>query len=349
MWQHGEHLVDRVAPDFFRIPSSSMGETKTAWIGFNFSVLNIMSKLPGFLQAAEEVSKRRSIGKWWRCNPVELVNANPAAWALPIAEEPSRLGWLEFPPGVEELLLSRPRDYEDMARYSAASYAIRFAQYNMTVVLRGLRRIVLREDQISTNDAPSHAQGLIWFCRQFPLLRIERSVNLWTAVISLRKLPNKPLKIRMITGGFGAWILEALELREKGMPEGSFRLTFDGGPIPAKASQVFEVVKGHVARQAALDLCYDRNILPRPSWLERRCRKAYQFEGFPQAITSLQKGEYSSFIECNFDLGEMYNPETLIEERVGWTAEQWEKEREDREEEIFDIEALQPITFPEGA
>jgi hypothetical protein len=101
-------------------------------------------------------------------------------------------------------------------------------------------------------------------------------------------------------------------------------------------------VKGDVARQAALDLCYERNILPRPSWVERRRRYGYQWEGLPEAITGLQNGEYASFIDCNFDLGAAYDPERLIQERVGWTAKEWESEWTARRDDPFDTEAPLP-------
>jgi hypothetical protein len=195
---------------------------------------------------------------------------------------------------------------------------------------------------MSIANSPSHAQGLIQFCRQNPRLQIERIVNLWKAGISPDSRPDKPLRTSIISKAFGRWIFETLELRQGGMPAGSFKLVLDGNPILEKASYIFEAVKGDVARQAALDLCYERNILSRLSWFQRRRRCGYQWEGLPQAITNLQNGDYASFIECNFDLGAVYDPEILIKERRGWTAEEWADEWADRQDDKFDTELPLP-------
>ncbi|KAK7178664.1 hypothetical protein PSPO01_15272 [Paraphaeosphaeria sporulosa] len=189
---------------------------------------------------------------------------------------------------------------------------------------------------MSVAISPSHAQGLVHFCRRHPKLRVKRIVNLWRAGISPDDRPERPLRTSIITKAFGRWIFETLELQERGMPEGSFTLILDGNLIPEKASQIFRAVKSDAARQAALDLCYERNILPRPSWVERRHRFGYQWEGLPQAIKNLQNGEYASFIECNFDLGAAFEPERLTRERIGWTAEDWEDEWADRQSDSFD-------------
>jgi hypothetical protein len=274
-------------------------------------------------------------GDAWRCDPIEVVKAHSPSWSIPGSEEASRL-WSLVSPVPQSRRTQFYDDFGTRFRYSAASLSIRFLQSNPTITLFRMRKIVLLEDYMSLTNSPSHAQGLVRFCR------LNRIVNLWRAGISPDDKPGDPLRTSIISKAFGRWILEALELRKRGMPVGSFRLLLDGDPILEKASQIFEAVKGDVARQVALDLCYERNILPRPSWFERRRRFGYQWEGLPQAITDLQNGEYASFIECNFDLGAAYDPERLIEERVGWTAEEWEDEWAERGDDKFDTEAPLP-------
>ncbi|KAF2437281.1 hypothetical protein P171DRAFT_425548 [Karstenula rhodostoma CBS 690.94] len=341
-WQSGQQLF---IPNFRGTIHEShipWGETRSAWVDFNHLVLSIISKLPGFIQEADQV-----VDQWtknresWRCNPTELVNAHPASWVIPGSEELSRMMSLATAKSLsssDDLL----RDFGTRFRYSAASLAIRFLQSHATVALSRIRKVILSEDQMSLTNSPSHVQGLVWFCRQNPKLQIERIVNLWTAGISPNHRPEYPLRTSIITKSFGRWIFEALELRKHGMPDGSFRLILDGNPIPEKASQVFGAVKGDAVRQAALDLCYERNVLPRPSWIERRRRWGYQWEELPQAIMDLQTGGYDSFIDCNFDLGAPFDPESLVKERLNWTAKEWEDEWELRQDDRFDTEAPLP-------
>jgi Mn-containing catalase len=122
------------------------------------------------------------------------------------------------------------------------------------------------------------------------------------------------------------------------MPNGSFRLVLDGDPIPDMASQIFEAVKGDACRQAALDLCQDRDILRRqPGFLRHRgFWKNYQWEGLPEAVTKLQNGEYASIITCNFDLGAPCDPEHMINEREGWDYYDWQEEWRERQTDTFD-------------
>jgi hypothetical protein len=321
------------------------GETRSSWVEFNYFVLSIISKAPDFIQDAERV-----IDTWaqdrqvWKCDPMEVIKTCPTSWAICSPDEVSRLQSLVMPVAwfardQFELFL---QDFGMRFRYSAASLAIRFLQSYPDVAFSQTRKIILFEDHMSIANSPSHAHGLIRFCRQNPRLRIERVVNLWRAGISPNDSIEYPLRTSIITKSFGRWIFEALELQKHGMPQGSFKLLLDGNPILEKASQIFEAVKGDAARQAALDACYERNILPCPSWIERRRRRGYQWEDLPQAITSLQNGEYASFIECNFDVGAPYDIESLINERLNWTAEEWEDEWELREDDEFNTEAPLP-------
>ncbi|KAL1606190.1 hypothetical protein SLS60_003591 [Paraconiothyrium brasiliense] len=270
-----------------------------------------------------------------------ILDARPASWAIHELDEISRLQSLVAPVDW----VSRDRFLDEFGlhfRYSAASLAIRFQQSYPHVAFSQIKKITLLEDHLSIANSPSHAQGLIRFCRQNPGLQIERVVDLWRAGLSPDDFPELPLRTHIITKSFGRWIFEALELRKRGMPNGSFRLILDGSPLPEKASQVFEAVKSDAARQAARDLCYARNILPCPSWFQRRNRVAYQWEGLHQAITSLQNGDYASFIDCNFDLGAAHDPECTIGERLDWTADDWTENELAHMRQQFDTEAPLP-------
>jgi hypothetical protein len=105
------------------------------------------------------------------------------------------------------------------------------------------------------------------------------------------------------------------------MPEDSYRLILDGGPISDKTSEVFRIAQRDVAWQTALDICYSRGLLPTPSWFDRRLQVGYIREIFPRAIRDIENGR--SIIRCNFDLGLPYAPEKFVERYSGRTANEW--------------------------
>lgn len=159
-------------------------------------------------------------------------------------------------------------------------------------------------------------------------MHIKRVINLWTAGICSTIRTWDGLQTEQITKSLRGWIAEALELRNRGMPDDSFRLLLDGDPIPEKASQRFTAVKWDAARQAALKIYYTRGIFPQLSWIEKRESRwdGFHWEILPEAIRKLQDGGYESFIDCNFDLGAPYDAERLVEERNGWTLDDRQKE-----------------------
>ncbi|KAJ0335183.1 hypothetical protein COL922a_009595 [Colletotrichum nupharicola] len=127
------------------------------------------------------------------------------------------------------------------------------------------------------------------------------------------------------------WILEALQLEPAGMPPGAFTFTFEGDQ---KCSEIFRtVVQRDAAWQAEVDLSLERQILPSLSWVTRRLdgwahigslSKWRVLEGFPQAVQDIVAGK--SIVKCNFDVGEAWDVEKLVEERKDWTMSDW-KER----------------------
>lgn len=140
----------------------------------------------------------------------------------------------------------------------------------------------------------------------------------------------------VITKSIGGWIFEALELRNRGMPKESFRLLLDGDPIPEKASQIFGAVKGDATRQAALDMLFERGIFPRPYLRWDFPFKPCRWNHLPEAIGKLLNHEFASFIEFNFDLGALLDPERLIDARATWTKENWQGEWDLRQRDVFD-------------
>jgi hypothetical protein len=90
-----------------------------------------------------------------------------------------------------------------------------------------------------------------------------------------------------------------------GMPTGAFTLIFDGDLIPEKSSEVFRVVRHHAIRQLLVEHrahtheeMHQVNI---PTYAERQESLEYVFEGFPDVVGEMVRGE--GFIKCNFSTG----------------------------------------------
>lgn len=133
-----------------------------------------------------------------------------------------------------------------------------------------------------------------------------------------------------ITKSVGMWVAEALILPSLGMPKDSFTLILDGNPTPDHTSHVLRsVIQRDLIWQAALDISYTRGLLPTPSWLDRRLRKGFMYEGLPDAMQKLSKK--GSLVQTNFNLDiisiDLDSPpqevERLLEEHQGWTVQDW--------------------------
>ncbi|KAK2031042.1 hypothetical protein LX32DRAFT_637549 [Colletotrichum zoysiae] len=231
-------------------------------------------------------------------------------------------------------------------RYSAAAVAIRFLAFLSKESRLSLRNIILNEDRVAVGFAESHGLGLIPYCRENLRLRIKRQVSMWRTVF-LTTTTNywgrchgypweDGLRANEISYAVATWIAEALELGPAGMPPGSFTLSLEGD---GACSTIFKtVIQRDAAWQTAIDCCLERNLLPRLSWGKRRrdCRNKsygeegetwhtrnmwYVLEAFPQAIRDMTTGD--SIVTSNFDLGESWDVERLVEENKGWTMQDW--------------------------
>ena len=251
---------------------------------------------------------------------MKVAKVHPPPWAILGRPENE-----ELVEGVHPISQLAGLGYIQYA-YSAASLAIRFFDSISEAARRDVREVILDEDQDSIANTPSHAQGLIPFCRHNLRMHIKRHVNLWTTGFSPDTMHVEKVPAKIVTKSIGRWILETLELGRHGMPQGSFQLILDGDPLPAKTAEIFQVIQRDIAIQTALDICYDRGILPQPSWVQRRFRAGYVWEDLPRAIKKLQAGDYASLIQCNFDLGVAHDPEDLVKQRLDWSSQQWEDE-----------------------
>ncbi|KAH6475605.1 hypothetical protein HBI59_000530 [Parastagonospora nodorum] len=266
------------------------------------------------------------------------------------------------------------KDYADYVKYtySAASLAIRFLQSLSPRTLAQIRTIVLREDYESVAFPEEHARGLIPFCVENAKLRVERYVSLWQNALPVARqldytgvdlgwlrwvtdrsdsdmhlsdpewLRNDKLAARDITKSIGTWIVEAHRLPSLGMPEGSYTLVFDGGPMPEKSTAAFAVVQRDAVWQAAFTTRFPRGSTPEHPWLNMCAQPGYFFESLPDAIRHITTT--SSLIRCNFDPGQLHidSVKALADARVGWSLERWQDDWDTHEPREFETESPLP-------
>ncbi|KAI7778828.1 hypothetical protein LA080_001609 [Diaporthe eres] len=217
---------------------------------------------------------------------------------------------------------------------SAASIAIEFLE-RIPVQRRNIRYIILDEKDPRVNRPECHGLGLIDFCKENPNLRIERRANLWRTIWPLKSTSYQPFsgwdRDEWDRGGYheedvtervARWIMEALALVPAGMPPGSFTLVLDGNPAPEHCAQLFQRVQRDAAWQIALGESFNRGHLPKTAYHDRRRIWGYFYEGFPQALREISTGTCRA-VRANFDVGEPWDAEVMIEAHREWTLSDW--------------------------
>ncbi|KAI8179645.1 hypothetical protein K4K51_003419 [Colletotrichum sp. SAR 10_75] len=150
-----------------------------------------------------------------------------------------------------------------------------------------------------------------------------------------------------VTHNVASWVIEALALEPAGMPSGSFSLLLDGQPVPWQCTQVFQlIVQRDAAWQAAWLLSLDRGILPSLSWFDRKGELRgsrvpdLPSEKWPQALRDIAEG--SSIVRCNFDVGDSWDVEKIVEDHRQWTVQQWMEGLGKREPSTWEPDAPLP-------
>ncbi|KAJ0335087.1 hypothetical protein COL922a_009759 [Colletotrichum nupharicola] len=193
-------------------------------------------------------------------------------------------------------------------RFSATAMAILFIKSCNERLQMQLRKIVLDENRTAVACPERHALGLIQFCRQNPLLKIERRVQFWSNALqdegyfhSMTKYVLRDewrIQSAQITQSIWKWVQEALALAPAGMPDNSFSLILDGQRLPNLATQMFQAV---VQR----DIAWQR----------------HRFKHLSRAMEDM--AQQKSVIQCNFDVGKAWDVQNIIQEHKDWTAQQW--------------------------
>ncbi|KAH7311423.1 hypothetical protein B0I35DRAFT_64098 [Stachybotrys elegans] len=270
----------------------------------------------------------------------------------------------EMPHHVDKLL--RNQFTEGKYRFSAAAAALSFFKVFPWELHQYLRRIVLHENAVSVARPECHGLGFIPLCQLNPQLRIERRVDIWRTVfqtindespslffsherqwLDTPNLDGTPtrrprnyyrddqplppgLPSHLATHRLGLWIMEALELKDSGMPPGSFKLVLDGGPVSDQCSEIFRTrVQRGAVWQEAYTRILDKTAPEERDWFQERRAPCYYFDGFPEAILDLAN-QRCDIVECSFNTGpSMWDVEQELsrfrlskKSFVDWFAEQ---------------------------
>ncbi|KAH0423458.1 hypothetical protein CcaCcLH18_12155 [Colletotrichum camelliae] len=226
-------------------------------------------------------------------------------------------------------------------RFSAAAAAVLFMKSCDRALRMQLRKIIVHEDRTAVGHPARHAQGLIPFCQENPLLVVERRVDLWRNAIQsephYRRTMSHPMsgyvfdrrwviESEDFSEKILSWIVEALALAPAGMPVKSFSLILDAEPASHLMTQMFQAIVQHdAAWQQAWDKSVKRGIIKEPFWLGGRWRvdwyASYTFKHLPQALRDI--AEEKSVVRCNFDIGEPWDFERFVREHKGWSHANW--------------------------
>ena len=338
--------------DFGSTLSPDFGEVASTWRDFVAFTLDLVSQQPEFLGGA---NTERRFEHLYESDEASVLNkARPEPWKILDAAETARLQQITQTPCRRPFVWPSPK-----YTYSAASTALRFLHSITKSTRDNIRKILLFEDRESIAFPESHGRGFITICQDHRKLQVERYLDLWRngfpvstdnvssylegdqSWIDDGLVDHHRCVAKFITKALGAWLMEATVLPSLGMPSGSFTLVLDGASLPEHTSRVFGVIQRDVAWQTALNICYARGLLPRPSWFDQRLHTTgFMFEGLPEAVGALSMD--SPLIRTNFQLSSPCDVEQLLQERVGWSAQDWEEGWATHEPHEFQTEAPLP-------
>jgi hypothetical protein len=131
------------------------------------------------------------------------------------------------------------------------------------------------------------------------------------------------IRAKDVTASISPWIVEALALPSMGMPANSFRLVLDGSFAPEASTHILQVLHRDAAWQNALEKSFRRNLRAKPPLQDWCANDCYIFEGFPEALADIVHGR--STIHCNFDIGDLWDAEKIIEAHRSWSLEDWSR------------------------
>lgn len=229
-------------------------------------------------------------------------------------------------------------EYQYKFRFSAISVAIDFFKRLPADKGQCIRNVVILEDHLAVGQQERHAVGLIPFCKENPLLKIDLRLSMIGNVFQhhflkshdcfgdlLECWKHDPCDLMSKDLGKGVynissrWLTEALALKDAGMPSDSFTFTLDGGPAIELCSDVFQQeVLWRVSMLKAANRCF-----PCPPDMIRRDCLFYLIN--PSSIRAFgHLVNQTSILRSSFHPGIMWNVDQLISDRLGYEPYQWE-------------------------
>ncbi|KAM0548399.1 hypothetical protein ACHAPJ_009883 [Fusarium lateritium] len=221
-------------------------------------------------------------------------------------------------------------------RFSAAAAAIRFLERLSSDQRVQIRSLILYEDLPSVNAASAHAQGLVPFFKENPLLRVERRVSIFGCLYDLTDNPSGAARILQLGRGgrssvickcfnakLAAWLLDALAVAESGIPAGSFTFVLEAGPHADVCSDLFQrVVHRDIAWHKAFKACVDRGFVVLNAAMTAFTLSMLQVdEGLEGAIEHLLNE--TSVLRCDFNPGFAWNFEAVVDETKDCHGSDW--------------------------
>ncbi|KAH6669751.1 hypothetical protein F5X68DRAFT_216090 [Plectosphaerella plurivora] len=220
-------------------------------------------------------------------------------------------------------------------RLSAAAICAHFLATIPAETRSQFRRIVLNEDLPSETSPECHARGLIPFCAENPLLRVERRVSIWHCVLHGSVYDSQP-PVDHFSAQVALWIIEAQDLASLGMPHGSFSLLLDGDPTPEHPAHLFQtILHRDIAWQQAIEAWQVLKPQRRPiEW-------HLAYDDLPAVMRDITSEK--SIIRCNFDPGYPVDFQSIVDEHRESTRHEFKKAHRNRMSQCRLYETVPPL------
>ncbi|PNP83983.1 hypothetical protein FNYG_02671 [Fusarium nygamai] len=281
-------------------------------------------------------------------DPQDLMYLTLDPWDIPSKTVLTRIGSLLR----DNVVWGRIKDWHHGVRakyrFSATAVAIKFFRHLSLEQRRHLRGVMIIEDEYAVCFPPTHANGLIEFCKGNPRLRIQRHLKLhrripavlhpcwdmigYSSVVRPRSERNnhdgEDIVPMLAIDGTNIWLEETISLPDVGMPRNSYTLCFHGEPDKAYFSDIFQNI---LLRQHALILASQQLLRMRPHQFDVSASLPYhrwQSGHLSKAVKYLidhHSDSIDSFplICSNFHPGQPFDVNSFIQERLEWTSREW--------------------------
>ncbi|KAF4498615.1 hypothetical protein FAGAP_5201 [Fusarium agapanthi] len=215
--------------------------------------------------------------------------------------------------------------HRDKIRFSATATAIRFLNRLPAEQRTQIRRITLHEDSPSVNMPSLHAQGLAPLYKENPRLQVERRVSVFGCIHSWAGADKEWMtrdKPRSLYGptfllDLQSWLIDALSMRDLGIPSGSFIFTLWAGSYGDLCTDVFQrCVHMALAEGPAFDKCCELDLFGSTTHQLSATPDKFFFDPrFREAVEHLVNK--TSILRSDFRPGVPVNPNVLVEETKG--------------------------------